>query len=61
MERLMSSKSGICPERLRLSEAVTIATNEVYKAKSSKEKAKARKAEREAIRALNEHRNEHDC
>jgi predicted hydrolase (HD superfamily) len=50
-----------CAERLRLSEAVVKAVNVVYVAKSVKDKAFARAAEREAVKALEEHRKQHNC
>jgi predicted hydrolase (HD superfamily) len=46
---------------LRLSEAVVKAVNVVYVAKSVKDKAFARAAEREAVKALEEHRKQHNC
>ena len=67
---------GNCPVRLRLSSAVATAVHDLYAAKIERDRAvsakqdttpsdaalaEARKAERLAVAALNEHRKEHHC
>lgn len=68
--------ANMCADRLKLSEAVTKAVQASYAAKVAQEEAVkskqdvtpfvlavavARKAERDAVKALNEHRKEHRC
>jgi hypothetical protein len=50
-----------CAEKLRLSKAVVKAVEVVYNVKTPEGKMKARAAEREAVKALDEHRKQHGC
>ena len=57
----MPNQETPCAEKLRLSEAVVKAVSAVYTAKSAKDKDAARTAEREAVKALENHRKMHGC
>jgi hypothetical protein len=50
-----------CAEKLRLSEAIAKAIKAIYTANSPEEKIAALAAERDAVRALNAHQEQHGC
>ena len=50
-----------CTERMTLSTAVVRAIEDVYKKRTLKEMEQARLLQRDAIRALDEHRRKHGC
>jgi hypothetical protein len=76
MSRETNPLTSMCPERLKLSDVVTKAVAQSYAAKDAHDRAvkskkdaapfatdlaAARKAESEAVRALDQHRKEHGC